>query len=172
MHIKTPRLELKPIAQDSLEALTDLLTDKVVTKTYMVPEFSSREDARKLSRRLIDLSTQEEKRLAGIYQGTDFIGILNQTDARDGFIELGYALLPQHHNRGFATEVLQGAIAYCFSLGFREVRAGAFEDNPASIRVMDKSGMQQIPLREQIIYRGQTHECVYYAIPKEDPDAV
>ena len=33
MYIKTQRLELKPILPDSLEALTDLLTDDVVAKT-------------------------------------------------------------------------------------------------------------------------------------------
>lgn len=172
MLIQTERLELKPITPDSLERLTDLLTDALVTKFYMVPDFPTREDAWKLSHRLMELSYQEERRVAGIYLNNDLIGILNQTDAADDHIELGYALLPQYHNRGFATEALRGAIDYCFSLGFREVRTGAFADNPASIRVMVKSGMRQIPLREQITYRGQTHECVYYAIAKEDFHAV
>lgn len=172
MYIKTQRLELKPILPDSLEALTDLLTDDVVAKTYMVPDFSCREDARKLARRLMDLSRQEEHRVAGIYQSEALIGIMNQTDATEERIELGYALLPQYHNRGCGTEALRGAIAYCFGLGFREVVTGAFEENIPSIRVMVKCGMQKTDLREEIAYRGRKHTCVYYSIKKEGLHAV
>lgn len=172
MYIKTPRLELKPITPDSLENLTDLLTDALVTKFYMVPDFPSREDARKLSRRLMALSYAEERRVAGIYLENDLIGILNQTNVQGECIELGYALLPRYHNRGFATEALHGAIDYCFGLGFREVITGAFAENIPSIRVMVKCGMQKIDLQEQITYRGRTHNCVYYSITKEDSYAV
>ena len=172
MHIITERLELKPIQPESLESLTDLLTDTIVTKTYMVPDFPSREEARKLSQRLIDMSYQEERRVAGIYFGDTLIGILNQTDADGDRIELGYALLPQSHNRGYATEALRGAIAYCFDHGFREVTAGAFQENIPSIRVMVKCGMTKTALHEQVFYRGKDHECVYYSITKEDSYAV
>ena len=55
----------------------------------MVPDFPTREDALKLARRLMDLSTQEERRVAGIYLGENLIGILNQTDATRESIELG-----------------------------------------------------------------------------------
>ena len=172
MYIKTEHLELKPIHSDSLEELTDLLTDAVVTSFYMVPDFPNREDARKLARRLMELSYQEERRVAGIYLGSALIGILNQTDAQGDRIELGYAILPQYHNRGYGTEALKGAISYCFRLGFREVLTGAFAENTPSIRVMVKCGMQKTDLQEEIPYRGKTHECVYYSITKEEPYAV
>ena len=172
MYIKTERLELKSISPDSLENLADLLSDEIVKQTYMVPDFPNREDALKLARRLMELSGQEERRVAGIYLGESLIGILNQTDATQDSIELGYALLPKYHNQGYATESLRGAIGYCFSIGFQEVVAGAFSENPASLRVMLKSGMKKIDHTDEITYRGKTHICLYCAIRREDYHAV
>ena len=172
MYIKTERLELKQIYPESLDMLADLVSDDIVKQTYMLPDFPSREEALNLARRLMDLSAQEERRVAGIYLGEDLIGILNQTDATQDSIELGYALLPKYHNQGYATEALRGAISYCFSIGFQEVIAGAFEENPASLRVMIKSGMKKIDHTDEISYRGKTHTCLYCAIRKEEYHAV
>ena len=167
MYIQTERLQLKPITRNSLDVLAELLCDETVTQTYMVPDFACAAEAMPLAKRLMALSEGYDRLVAGIYTGTELIGILNETESNEHYIELGYALLPQYHNRGFATEALQGAVSYCFVRGFREVRAGAFEDNPASIRVMEKSGMRKLPLTEEISYRGKIHTCVYYAIRKE-----
>ena len=42
----------------------------------------------------------------------------------------------------------------------------AFEENPASCRVMAKSGMHLIEETEVIAYRGKDHRCIYYEINK------
>ena len=172
MYIKTERLELKFISPDSLENLADLLSDEIVKQTYMVPDFPRRQEALNLAQRLMELSKQEERRVVGIYLGETLIGILNQTDATQDSIELGYALLPQYHNQGYATEALRGAIGYCFSIGFQEVVAGAFSENVASLRVMMKAGMQKIDHTDKISYRGKTHTCLYCSIRKEEYHAV
>lgn len=166
MYIKTERLELKPISSESLDALVELLTDDVVKQTYMVPDFPNREEAEKLAQRLITLSEQEERHVAGIYYGDALIGILNETDSMDDRIEVGYAILPRYHNQGFCTEALQGAIGYFFAQGFREVLAGSFAENTASIRVMIKSGMTKLDRWDEIEYRGRVHRCVYYSIKR------
>ena len=163
MQIKTERLELKPISPESLDALVELLTDDMVKQTYMVPDFSNRQEAEKLANRLITLSEQEERHVAGIYFEDALIGVLNETESTDDWVEVGYAVLPRYHNRGFCTEALRAAIAYFFGKGFREVLAGAFEDNIASIRVMIKSGMKRLERREEITYRGRMYNCVYYS---------
>ena len=84
----------------------------------------------------------------------------------DDRIELGYAILPRFHNQGICTEAMRIAIGYCFAHGFREVVAGAFEENLASIRVMVKNGMGKLERYDKIDYRGKTYTCVYYAIEK------
>ena len=37
-----------------------------------------------------------------------------------------------------------------------------FEENPASGRVMEKSGMKKIEYTDTIEYRGKVHKCLYY----------
>ena len=61
---------------------------------------------------------------------------------------------------------LKLAIADLFELGFKQVVAGAFVENPASLRVMEKAGMTPIEKVDEIEYRGRTHTCVYRAITK------
>lgn len=164
--IRTERLELRYISPEHLDVLVKLLTDDVVKQTYMVPEFSCREEAVKLVQRLIAMSEQGERYVFGIYFGEILIGILNETESVDDRIEVGYAVLPRYHNQGFGTEALRGAIGYFFDHGFREVLAGAFEENAASIRVMVKSGMKKLDCRDEIAYRGQVHGCVYYSVKR------
>lgn len=168
MKIKTERLELKPIAPESLNALVELLTDDIVKQTYMVPDFPSHGEAEKLALRLIALSEQEERHVAGIYSGEALIGMLNETESDGEHVEVGYAILPRYHNQGYCTEALRGAVDYFFEKGFGEVLAGAFEENVASIRVMVKSGMTKLDRRDSIEYRNRTHTCVYYSVRKEE----
>ena len=172
MYIQTERLELKPITRNSLDVLAELLCDETVTQTYMVPDFACAAEAMPLAKRLMALSEGYDRLVAGIYTGTELIGILNETESNAEYIELGYALLPLYHNQGYATEALRGAIGYCFSNGFQEVIAGAFEENPASLRVMIKSGMKKIDHTDEIPYRGKNHTCLYCTIRKEDHHAV
>lgn len=168
MRFETERLEVKCLSPQDREAVIDLLTDDQVKQFYMVPEFSSREEAVPLFERLQQLSAGEERLVAGIFLDGQCIGIMNEVEINDKRIELGYALLPKFHNRGYCTEALKGAIDYLFCLGFEEVVAGAFEGNDASFRVMVKSGMEKQEYQDEIEYRGKVHRCVYYAIRKRE----
>ena len=49
------------------------------------------------------------------------------------------------------------------------VRCGAFPENTASIRVMEKAGMVREDFTEDIEYRGIMHHCVYYSIKANGP---
>lgn len=162
MYIQTKRLELKSITNEALASLVELLTDDVVKKTYMLPDFPDRATAEQLSRRLQSLSEGEKPIVLGIFLDGGLIGMLNETQRTDSCIEVGYALLPRFYNQGYASEALAAVFEPLHSLGFREVVAGAFEENKASIRVMVKSGMQKLDHTDEVEYRGKTHRCVYY----------
>lgn len=166
MHLKTKRLQIKPITLADKESVLDLLTDETVGKTYMLPEYQYREEAEPLFLRLVQLSNDETRYVAGVYLDGRFIGMMNETEVNENQIEMGYAYLPAYYHQGFATEAFAGAIQYLFSCGFRRVLAGAFEENPASIRVMEKCGMTKQTHIDQIEYRGKLHNCIYYAIDK------
>jgi len=166
MFFDTPRLRIRPMTPADKEAILELLTDKIVGKTYMLPEYGSREAAEPLFLRLVELSKAEDRYVAGIYLDGQFIGMMNETEIKDGKIEMGYAYLPAYYNQGYATEAFRGAIDYLLSHGFHTVVAGAFKENPASLRVMEKCGMTKQDYTDEIEYRGVMHTCVYYEISK------
>ena len=167
MRFNTTRLEIGPIGQADREAVLDLLTDKTVAKTYMLPDYQSRIEAEPLFQRLVQLSGDENRYVAGVYLDGAFIGMMNDVEIKGTQIEMGYAYLPAYYNRGYATEAFRGAISYLLDHGFTTVVAGAFSENPASLRVMEKCGMVKQDYTDEIEYRGNTHTCIYYAAKKE-----
>ena len=167
MRFETQRLEIRPITPEDREAVLDLLMDETVGKTYMLPEYGDRQNAVPLFERLVLLSADESRYVAGVYLKGQFIGMMNETEIKGSSIEMGYAYLPAFYNRGYATEAFAGAIAYLFRCGFQTVVAGAFADNAASLRVMEKCGMIPTGQTEEMEYRGRTHRCVGYEISRE-----
>ena len=153
---------------EAVEQLMDLLTDDVVKQTYMLPDFDQWEDARPLAERIKERSHGERPIVAGIFADGQLVGMINETDAKEDKIEMGYALLPKFHNRGYATEALTAIIPWLFAYGFREVIAGAFEGNNASLRVMAKSGMRKLEYTDEVEYRGKMRPCTYYGISADE----
>ena len=45
---------LRAIEESDMECMIDLLTNDIIKKTYMVPDFASREEAERLARRFVD----------------------------------------------------------------------------------------------------------------------
>ena len=110
MCFETERLEVKCLSAQDRKAVIDLLTDDQVKQFYMVPDFSSREEAAPLFERLRQLSVGEDRQVAGIFLDGQCIGIMNEVETKDKRIEIGYAILPKFHNSGYCTEALKGAI--------------------------------------------------------------
>lgn len=54
--------------------------------------------------------------------------------------ELAYELLREHHGQGYATEAAQAVLAWADEAGYRRLRAGVWDWNVASLRVLDKLG--------------------------------
>ena len=77
-------------------------------------------------------------------------------------IELGYVINPRFKGHGFMTEALTYCIDALHKMGYKRVRCGAFSSNIASMRVMEKAGMQKIDFTEEIFYNDETHKCIYY----------
>ena len=164
--LKTPRLTLGEIRECDFDAMMAIFKSDVVKATYMVPDLETREAEIKLFERLRDLSLREDRYVFGILLDSKLIGLLNDTEICGKTIEVGYALHPDYHGRGFATDALEAVIPYLFTEGFDQVLAGAFETNTASTRVMEKCGMKRPKMTSEIEYRGKTHKCVYYSIKK------
>lgn len=164
--IQTLRLTLGEIRDCDFDDMMSVLKSEVVAATYRIPDLDTREAEIELFEYLRDISQREDRYLFGIFLDGKLIGLINDCEINDECIEMGYALHPDYHNQGYTTEAFSAVIKSLLSKGFTEIIAGAFEDNIASIRVMEKCGMKRTKMTAEIEYRGKTHKCVYYSIKK------
>ena len=159
-------MKLRAFQESDWPRLAMLATSTEVNKTYMLPDFESTEKARPLFDRLSAMSKDETRYVRAMEENGEFVGFCNDVERDGDAVEIGYAMCPDVWGRGYATSALKLAIADLFELGFAQVVAGAFVENPASLRVMEKAGMDPIEKVDEIEYRGRTHTCVYRAIRK------
>ena len=159
-------MKLRAFQESDWPRLAMLATSTEVNKTYMLPDFESPEKARPLFDRLSAMSCDSTRYVRAMEENGEFVGFCNDVERDGDAVEIGYAMCPDVWGRGYCTEALKLAIADLFELGFNRVVAGAFVENPASLRVMEKAGMTPIEKVDEIDYRGCTHTCVYRAITK------
>ena len=162
--IHTPRLTLAPLREGDKAALTALFHHDGVKETYMVPDPWDDAMADRLFARILALSQDDTRCVFGIFLDDALIGILNDTEIDGKTIEMGYALHPDHWNRGYMSEAFAAVIDYLRTRGFATVTAGAFEKNTASLRVMQKCGMTRLDKTDEIEYHGEKHICIYYGV--------
>ena len=163
--IKTERLLLQPFLEESRASAIKLFTDKKVCETYMFPEFQG-EEASLFFTRFKAASENPERFIYAAYFEKIFIGFINYVSIEGKTIELGYVIAPAYQKKGFATEMLQVAVAELFAEGYEVIRCGFFEGNIASQRVMEKAGFLKTEKQEEIIYRKLKHKCFYMEIKK------
>lgn len=164
--IKAERLTLTSISECSINDMCDIFENKEVALTYMLPIFECREDMEKLACRLIELSNDGARFVYGVYLDKKLIGFVNDVEAADDEIELGYVINPKFKNNGYATEALIASINALLDMEYEVVKAGAFVENLASFRVMEKAGMTKADYTDQISYNGKMHTCAYYHMRK------
>lgn len=68
-------------------------------------------------------------------------------------VEIGYGIIEEAQNRGFATEAVKGIIDWAFSTGkVEEIIAECLIDNEPSIKVLRKLGMKQTDSQDGMYY--------------------
>ena len=164
--IKTERLVLKSFEEKDIQLMVELLKNKEIKKTYMIPSFDNEEQYFKLASRFLEFSLNDEHYVVGIYLDNLLIGFINDVEIKGKSIELGYVVNPKFKNNGYATEALKGSINYLFENGYEEIICGAFSSNEASIKVMEKAGLILLNRMDTIQYHGVNHSCIYYSIFK------
>jgi [ribosomal protein S5]-alanine N-acetyltransferase len=106
-----------------------------------------------------------------IASGTECIGCIGLTLQEDIFshsAEIGFWLGEEFWGKGITSNACRKLIEYGFTeLGLTRIFAYVFADNPASIKVLQKSGMHQ----EGILIKGVRkdnvfHDTILFAITK------
>jgi RimJ/RimL family protein N-acetyltransferase len=143
--LETERLILRPMRRSDAAAILALAGDEAVaTKTASIPyPLTLREAERWLDRHLRAGDDQEvvfaiEHKQDGAFLGA--IGLLVTGSQEPA--PMGYWLGRPYWNQGYMTEAIRRLLDHAFAdLGVAAVRAAAYPDNPASMRVQEKAGM-------------------------------
>lgn len=159
--IKTKRLIIKPYSLIDEDAITDILMNEEVSKTFMIPLYDSIDKYKELAHKLYLFSQVDDIKHYeyGIYLDETLIGFVNDCGYENDEIEIGYVIHPKYKNNGYATEMLKAVIDDLFNMGFNKVKCSYFKNNEASHRVMLKAGMKDIELEEETEYRGIIYKC-------------
>ena len=142
--IVTARLVLRPITAEEVWAVLNgrlrsdwaadfpAEGDQVIAGLLARNGLPATDDARRFGHRLV-----VERDTSTVVGGAGFFG-----PPREGEVEIGYGIVPSRQRRGYATEAVQAMVADAFRLGsVLTVTANVDLDNPASIRVLEKSGL-------------------------------
>lgn len=75
-------------------------------------------------------------------------------------VEIGYGVAVEKRGKGYAAEAVDGIVGWAFGTGVVDrVTAECVQDNVASIRVLEKTGMKRT---------GSDGEMLYWALEGED----
>ncbi|MET1020270.1 MAG: GNAT family N-acetyltransferase [Microterricola sp.] len=153
MHAVTPRLDLSPLTLDDVDDVFEVYSNPD-TWTHM-PEgrYTSPEQARDLIIRSLASLDQWGLGEWGVRIGADaaepdlpegtFIGAAGMKMSPGGVWNLGYRLSPTSWGRGFAHEAARAAVAAAAEAAPEvPVTARVLANNPASIRVIERLGLE------------------------------
>jgi RimJ/RimL family protein N-acetyltransferase len=171
--LTTPKLTMRPFVLDDAEAVQRLAGDRnVALTTASIPH--PYEDGMAevwISGHQSRWEVQESLTLALTIDTEGVVGaaglVLNMVHCRG---EIGYWVGRDYWNRGYATEATLALIKYGFEeLMLQRIQARYFLRNPASKRVMEKSGMQyEGVLRKYVLVRGSFEDLGVYSILKSE----
>jgi len=136
--LRTARLVLRAPRRSDARSYAALAGDRrVATNTAHIPTPCSVEEAQQW---IVTQALQRPDFVITI--GGELIGACS-LDGRDRTPDLWYWIGVPFWGRGYATEAVRGLIAHAFGdLGHRVLSASSRVSNPASRRVLDKSGFR------------------------------
>lgn len=162
--MEEPICTLRSLTEADIDPLASMLGDPRVAATYMVGKKTEKE-LRELAARCVALSAQPGRYVRAICAGGRVIGMLNDLSGSGRTVEVGYFVAPEAQGKGAATAALAQGAKDLAAMGYTELRAGFFEENTASRRVMEKNGLTPDGTYEMIEYLGTVHRCVMYTRP-------
>ncbi|QKG84879.1 GNAT family N-acetyltransferase [Kroppenstedtia pulmonis] len=80
------------------------------------------------------------------------VGCKGQPDSQ-GKVEIGYGIVPEYRNRGYASEVTKAWVQWLLQRPeIHKVTATCKKDNPSSARVLEKAGFKKTNHDQDILY--------------------
>ncbi|MDO1559147.1 GNAT family N-acetyltransferase [Brevundimonas sp. 2R-24] len=155
---ETRRLRLRPLLPQDAPVMAAFLADAGVARmTCSVPHPFTLADADAFIAAAAAGDPRRQARFAIEHEDHGLVGGVGFTHPDgDAAPEVGYWIGRPFWGRGFATEALEGALAWARRRwGRRAVMAGHFADNPASGRVLEKAGFLYTGERHRLLSRAR-----------------
>jgi ribosomal-protein-alanine N-acetyltransferase len=120
--------------------------------------------------RIIATPWQQRPEFAIVLEGQVVGRVVLEIDRSNVTASLGYGVARAWWGRGVASEAARAVVDYGFEvLGLAKVWARADPRNGASVRVLEKVGMQREGLlRGHLLIRGERVDRVYYGLLREE----
>ena len=173
----TPTLYTQHLTMDrftlaDVPAVRDgLYTEVVCRNLFITPNKTTQEVTENIQWLLEGYETKEDFHQWAVRENGECVGRMMLTiNRRFQTGTVAYYLAEKAWGKGYMTEILKRVIDFCFDdLGLNRVEADHFARNPASGRVMEKSGMtKEGYARQKYCKDGAFLDAVLYAIVKGD----
>lgn len=151
MVFESERLAVRYITPEDFASFHEMQSSERVMKYILGRPKTQEENEQEMKRILASYEKQEGNFLvlAAVRKcDGQFIGTCAVIKNQDGEHEIGFRLLERYWGNGFGREICRSLIRYCFfDLGLRSVAAYVEKENIASIRTLEKAGMEYVSER-------------------------
>lgn len=169
--IKTQRLILRRLTMDDLKDKYEWTGSAENSKFIMEKPHSSIDEAKRELQQEVDRYIQDDFYMWGIVYQDELIGYIcgNEINEEIKSICIGYCIKKAYWNRNITTEATKAVIDYFFDVGFNRVFSYHHPLNPASGKVMVKSGMTlEGRIKGGSMLAGEICDCLQYAIVRSE----
>ena len=172
--ITTPRLVLRWISEDDIDALFEIFSDPQVMRYWSSGPLADRDAAAAMQREIADGNHSDVMWKWGIAQrdtntviGTATLFNLSLSNGR---AEIGYAIGRPHWGKGYMNEALTALITHAFeAVNLRRLEADVDPRNDRSIRTLERLGFQREGfLRERWHVEGEIQDAFFYGLLRRE----
>lgn len=170
--LRTPRLDLVETVHAHAGDMFKLFSDKRVTEFYpMIPINDKNEMVPVIESFSIRFKEQQGIRWGIALKGSSaIIGTIGFHTYTEGHkASIVFALMPEYHGKGYASEAIQEVLKFGFEkLGLKRIEAEVMPGNTASEQVLVKTGFSyEGLLRDWMHWNKQYYDINMYSIVKD-----
>ena len=160
--LKDKNITLDKITLDDTNDYYLIASNKNITTSFMLDEVENLEEARSAIEEVINNYSDKEYYYFAIRLDKKLIGVMKTYES--DYLELGYAINEEYWNKGYATIALNLVTNYFLKMDrIKKIILGAFSDNYASIRVMEKCGYSFLGIKkDEFYYKGKSRDICYF----------
>jgi ribosomal-protein-alanine N-acetyltransferase len=177
--LTTDRLIIRDLNYDDLDFIHVIHSNPEVQKysTLAMPEsIAESKDYLKKYIEQQDHSPRKEYGFCVSLVNQESIGLIGLSNGLSKFknAELWFKVHPKYWGKGYITEAALLVLKFGFETSLlHRIEAGVATENVASIRVLEKVGMQKEGLRRKILpIRGEWKDNFHYAVLEDDFNAI